>query len=770
MSANAPALAPALAPAVGPRGAQTGAGGAGAGTARPLVRLVAFAGLALFGALRWGALMTPAPTGRLVGLVAIAAVLVVAGPWTAQRSRAAAILLAVLAALAMLLVCGLPWSWLRHVRIAVSARAIGTGLDALPRLLVPYHGVNPRVRMVLSLGAALLIFDAALMLAFAARPPSTRRAASARSSEPEAGDLRRAIASLPLIALAAVPLTLVPARFQYVEGAVMFGLLAALVWGERLPRRGAGTVAFICGLACAAAMVAAPWLDARTPWIHYQTLGSGIGLEAQENFDWSQRYGPLNWPRDGRLVLEVAAPRADYWKAVNLEMFDGRQWAQAQTGLDPGAEGVSAAARASWTESVSITVAAMTTSNVIGPGELEPPTHIGVNTSSNGLGRFSTYAPMGPGDSYQVRAYSPHPSAKQLAAAGTAYPQSIVPLYLQLTLPGNRNDAGAPPTVWSDAFGSPAPVLYESTYGGEQGAQLLDASPYARAFALARRLRAKATTPYAYAMSVMSLLAHGYTYDEHPPARAYPLESFLFTDRRGYCQQFAGAMALLLRLGGVPARVGAGFTAGQFDPSSHRWLVSDYDAHAWVEAFFPRYGWVRFDPTPAGSDPAQQKSHLGSLLPAGGTPAPLVKPAVGRHGLSVPGSAAAARRARARRGAGMALLPILAVLALAVLAGAAFVTRPVRDPTPAQLVAELERAFHRTGRELPAHLTLAELQRRMVNDPGALAYLQAISRARFGGPGPLPTPAQRRALRGALAAGLGVSGHLRALWALPPRW
>ena len=341
------ASAPALAPAVGPRGAQTGARAAGASAARPLVRIGAFAGLALFGALRWGALMTPAPTGRLLGLVAIAVALVVAGPWTAQRSRAAAILLA-------------------------GARRAGHAARLRPALVLAasraHRGQRPRDRhrprraaaparplprgqpvgadgAVARRGAADLRRRADARL----RRPSRGDAGARRAPgprEPEAGDLRRAIASLPLIALAAVPLTLVPARFQYAEGAVMFGLLAALVWGERLPRRGAGTAAFICGLACAAAMVAAPWLDARTPWIHYQTLGAGIGLEAQENFDWSQRYGPLNWPRDGRLVLEVAAPRADYWKAVNLEMFDGRQWAQAQNGLDPGAEGDQRRARA----------------------------------------------------------------------------------------------------------------------------------------------------------------------------------------------------------------------------------------------------------------------------------------------------------------------------------------------------------------------------------------------------------------------------------------
>ena len=83
------------------------------------------------------------------------------------------------------------------------------------------------------------------------------------------------------------------------------------------------------------------------------------------------------------------------------------------------------------------------------------------------------------------------------------------------------------------------------------------------------------------------------------PRTSIPLASFLFTDKQGYCQQFSGAMAMLLRMGGIPARVAAGFTSGTYDRRSGRWMVADIDAHAWVEAWFPSYGWVRFDPTPA---------------------------------------------------------------------------------------------------------------------------------------------------------------------------
>ena len=90
----------------------------------------------------------------------------------------------------------------------------------------------------------------------------------------------------------------------------------------------------------------------------------------------------------------------------------------------------------------------------------------------------------------------------------------------------------------------------------------------------------------------------GFTYDESPPtpAGAPPLAHFVADGKRGYCQHFAGAMALMLRMLGVPARVAAGFTSGTYEDGG--WTVTDHNAHAWVEAWFPGYGWLPFDPTP----------------------------------------------------------------------------------------------------------------------------------------------------------------------------
>ena len=93
-------------------------------------------------------------------------------------------------------------------------------------------------------------------------------------------------------------------------------------------------------------------------------------------------------------------------------------------------------------------------------------------------------------------------------------------------------------------------------------------------------------------------------YTEQPARSKAPLDAFLFDTHRGYCQHFSGAMALLLRMGGIPARVAVGFAPGQLDSRSGEYVVRDFDAHSWVEAYFPRHrlGHVRPD---AGRGPAR---------------------------------------------------------------------------------------------------------------------------------------------------------------------
>ncbi len=101
--------------------------------------------------------------------------------------------------------------------------------------------------------------------------------------------------------------------------------------------------------------------------------------------------------------------------------------------------------------------------------------------------------------------------------------------------------------------------------------------------------------------AVEDYLGKGFTYSETPPAGSRTLDGFLFDTKQGFCQQFSGAEALLLRMGGIPARVSTGFTSGAFDNKAKEWVVRDLDAHSWVEVWFPGYGWVTRDPTPAAS-------------------------------------------------------------------------------------------------------------------------------------------------------------------------
>jgi protein-glutamine gamma-glutamyltransferase len=79
---------------------------------------------------------------------------------------------------------------------------------------------------------------------------------------------------------------------------------------------------------------------------------------------------------------------------------------------------------------------------------------------------------------------------------------------------------------------------------------------------------------------------------------ADPLSYFLFNRREGHCEYFASAMAVMLRSLGIPARLVTGFQGGTYNAITELWVVRASDAHSWVEAWMPGYGWTTFDPTP----------------------------------------------------------------------------------------------------------------------------------------------------------------------------
>ena len=119
---------------------------------------------------------------------------------------------------------------------------------------------------------------------------------------------------------------------------------------------------------------------------------------------------------------------------------------------------------------------------------------------------------------------------------------------------------------------------------------------------------AGAKTAFQDAVALQNWLSAGggfrYTLNAPTVINENGLANFLEHTKRGYCQQFSFAMAALARLLGIPARVGIGFTSGT-PVAGSEWVVTSHDAHAWPELYFQGYGWLRFEPTPAGSAPGQ---------------------------------------------------------------------------------------------------------------------------------------------------------------------
>jgi transglutaminase-like putative cysteine protease len=97
--------------------------------------------------------------------------------------------------------------------------------------------------------------------------------------------------------------------------------------------------------------------------------------------------------------------------------------------------------------------------------------------------------------------------------------------------------------------------------------------------------------------------AYGYTLELPSHAAADPLAYFLFTRKKGHCEYFASAMAVMLRTLGIPSRLVTGFQSGIFNPLTGLYVIRASDAHSWVEAWLPGRGWMTFDPTPPDPSP-----------------------------------------------------------------------------------------------------------------------------------------------------------------------
>lgn len=120
---------------------------------------------------------------------------------------------------------------------------------------------------------------------------------------------------------------------------------------------------------------------------------------------------------------------------------------------------------------------------------------------------------------------------------------------------------------------------------------------------LAAQITRSANNDYdkAAAMEQYLRTRFGYTLQLPQTRLQDPIANFLFERKEGHCEFFASAMAVMLRTQGIPSRVVNGFRTDEFNDITGSYVVRAKDAHAWVEAYFPGYGWQMFDPTPSGA-------------------------------------------------------------------------------------------------------------------------------------------------------------------------
>ena len=734
-----------------------------------VVRVATAAAVALFGALHWANLLEPAARGRMLLctlVVVAAAVVAVTIRGRSVGARLAAASVAVVAALLLLPLARVPGRLFAPAQWDALVSGIAQGVQTIPGIGVPYRGVDPWVRIDLVLAGGVLLLIGMLLAVHALR----------RGARPVA-------AAAVLTVVYAVPVVEHTPRHPYAGGMAFAVLLGALLWADRVERRHAAPALVFALVAALGGLLAAPRLDGSRAWLDYERIAGKLTDPPSTRFTWTHSYGSLDWPRDGRELLRVATRKPVYFKAADLDGFDGVRW-RSERLVPPQRDTQVSINHPDWRQRLRVTVRNLRSPEYIGAGTVLGIQHSPRTIFNGPPGTFVTGrdSQLRRGDSYQADVYAPRPTVLEMAAAGADYP-TFASAYLTMDLPasvgGPGGTADAPSTlaavqVQFQGFGVDIPPVAIAPGVGPSGTDataLLEASAYAPAYALAQRIKGRAGTPYQFVRAVQQYLATGFAYAESVPAPKAgrpPLVSFLFDEKVGFCQQFSGSMALLLRMGGIPTRIASGFTPGTYDSARREWVVRDYDAHSWVEAYFPGIGWVPFDPTPPAAPPRSQLA--GGPTPEGATPAPAQQEA-GRADVPRGGGPQSLGK-----GADVPLgVLVLAGVLVLLIGGAAvaLVARLRRRPRSvvAPELAELDRALRRTGRPPLPPLTLRALELRWLHQaPQAAAYVEAVRLARYAGADNGPTRGQRAALREELAEGLGALGRVRAWWAVPPSW
>ncbi len=270
-----------------------------------------------------------------------------------------------------------------------------------------------------------------------------------------------------------------------------------------------------------------------------------------------------------------------YWRSFTYDIYTGHGWSSSPTLQTPYQPGQAIEpAQLPWHVLVQQQV-----SFVPGQGGAfyaagEPVT---ASVASNGAWRSSNdlFGIETGAASYDIQSLLPVATEQTLRQAGQVYPKWVLQRYL---------------TVPEEV---PARVK-------ELALQLTAAepNPYDRAHAIEQYLRG-----FPYTLEV-----------PRPPANQDLVSYFLFDLRKGYCDYYASAMVILARAAGIPARLAVGYASGTYNLNSSRFIVTEADAHSWVEVYFPGIGWVPFEPTAGLPAISRSTQAVTAATPPAATP------------------------------------------------------------------------------------------------------------------------------------------------------
>jgi len=294
-----------------------------------------------------------------------------------------------------------------------------------------------------------------------------------------------------------------------------------------------------------------------------------------------------------RVVMTVDASQGRFWRAIAYDFYTGNGWRTTETDkvdkISPTVLG---------REKFEATFEMLVPQQALLFGANEPvrvtvPYQFQTGADKSYSSALRAVRSGQASDKYTVTSYVSVADKAALRRASNTYPDYIKQKYLQLpsTLPQRVRDLA-------------------HKVAGEQ------TDPYDRAEVIESFLR----TTYRYAPSVRA-----------PPPGRDPVDYFLFDLKEDFCEYFASSMVVMLRELGVPARMVEGYTAGTLDPSSGKFVVKELDAHAWVEVYFPLYGWIEFEPTPSQAPIFRVDSEaIGGGSPGGGEDNPDERGAIDR--------------------------------------------------------------------------------------------------------------------------------------------